>query len=572
MLRCVFIVGCLAITFVSKGYAQVSLDGTTGPVGALAGPNYQIGAELGTQAGNNLFHSFQDFSLGTGESATFSGPIEIANVVSRVTGDNPSDIDGTLRSTMPNADFYFINPNGVAFGPNATLDVQGSFHVSTADELRFNDGQVFSAANPDASGFSVAPPRAFGFFDAPAGDILVDRSTLEVGEGETLSLVGGDTTVDGGNNGTPTGGDDGLLRAEGGTINLLALGGQGEAEIGTGDIVGGAGGETTLRNQAHIDTSGDGGGLIKVRGSQLNAEGGSSLTTNNLGTADSTGGIDINTAVLRLANTKIESGTDTGSFDFGNPIVDAGDAGDISIVAQEFIGSTSVIQTDTGNQNNADGAGIVIDADTITLSRSQILTGTGIASTGNGGSILINANNMNVTGTFGGDGIVSTALSEGDAGDVVVNVGDQLTLDTGLIASRTPSASGPVVASGRGGDVTVSAASLIMQSGGAISTASAGIGGAGEVNVVADYLLMDGNGAGGEFATRISSNAGVRSTGDAGDIVITAGVIEMRGGEADNVLPRFNRGHRRSDHLHVGWPWEQRRRRHCDDHDRLTRR
>ena len=149
--------------YTSSAASQVITDGSVGPGVTLIGPGFQVTDDLGTRAGDNLFHSFSEFSIRTGESATFSGPDEIANVISRVTGPDPSDIDGILRSTMPAADFYFINPNGVTFGPNAILDVQGSFHVSTADELRFEGGDVFSATGPETSGLAVAEPRAFGF-------------------------------------------------------------------------------------------------------------------------------------------------------------------------------------------------------------------------------------------------------------------------------------------------------------------------------------------------------------------------------------------------------------------------
>jgi filamentous hemagglutinin family protein len=79
---------------------------------AYANQNYQIGADLGQQHGGNLFHSFRDFSLQNPESATFSGPETVKNIISRVTGGNSSTIDGTLRSTIPNADMYFLNPAG----------------------------------------------------------------------------------------------------------------------------------------------------------------------------------------------------------------------------------------------------------------------------------------------------------------------------------------------------------------------------------------------------------------------------------------------------------------------------
>ena len=90
------------------------------------------GDALGEQAGPNLFHSFEQFSIGTDEVATFTGPESVENVVSRVTGGEVSSIDGTLRSTIPNADVYLLNPAGLVFGPNGRLDVGGSHRNSRA--------------------------------------------------------------------------------------------------------------------------------------------------------------------------------------------------------------------------------------------------------------------------------------------------------------------------------------------------------------------------------------------------------------------------------------------------------
>jgi len=81
----------------------------------------------------------------------------VQNIISRVTGGNPSSIDGTLRSTIPNADWYFLNPYGIMFGPNAKLDVQGGFHASTADYLRLSDGGRFEVRTPQNSLLTVAP-------------------------------------------------------------------------------------------------------------------------------------------------------------------------------------------------------------------------------------------------------------------------------------------------------------------------------------------------------------------------------------------------------------------------------
>ncbi|EDN69451.1 Large exoprotein containing haemagglutination activity domain [Beggiatoa sp. PS] len=145
-------------------YAEITLDGTLGPSLSLTGPDYAINAELGQQQGNNLFHSFENFNLNANESATFSGANTIQNVISRVTGGNPSNIDGLIRSTIPNADMYFLNPYGIMFGPTAKLDVQGSFHASTADYLRLGKGGQFNARQPNNSILTVAPVEAFWFF------------------------------------------------------------------------------------------------------------------------------------------------------------------------------------------------------------------------------------------------------------------------------------------------------------------------------------------------------------------------------------------------------------------------
>jgi len=153
----------LLLIFSLSAPAQITTDGTLGQALNLPGPDYQIGADLGQQRGGNLFQSFQDFNLQSWESATFSGPNHIQNVISRVTGGNPSNIDGLFRSTILGADVYFLNPYGIVFGPNAQLDVQGSFHASTADYLRLGEGGRFDARNPSNSILTVAPIASFGF-------------------------------------------------------------------------------------------------------------------------------------------------------------------------------------------------------------------------------------------------------------------------------------------------------------------------------------------------------------------------------------------------------------------------
>src|SRR6516162_3987101 len=153
---------CSLLAAVPRGAAaqNISIDGSFSRAMTLSavGGNYPIGANLGKQVGSNLFHSFGKFGLSTGESATFSGPATTQNVIGRVTGGAQSNIDGQIRSTITGANLYLINPSGIVFGQNATVNVSGSFHASTADYLKMSDGAKFQATNPDGSTFSTAPP------------------------------------------------------------------------------------------------------------------------------------------------------------------------------------------------------------------------------------------------------------------------------------------------------------------------------------------------------------------------------------------------------------------------------
>src|SRR5947209_5804893 len=81
-------------------------DGSVGPRRSLSG-SFVVGAELGRQRGGNLYHSFSSFGLNPGESATFTGPSNVQNVIARVTGGEASTIDGTLACEIPNANLYF---------------------------------------------------------------------------------------------------------------------------------------------------------------------------------------------------------------------------------------------------------------------------------------------------------------------------------------------------------------------------------------------------------------------------------------------------------------------------------
>jgi filamentous hemagglutinin family protein len=183
--------GLLLGALLTLSHAQITLDGSLGPRGPLTGPHYRIGPELGQIRGSNLFHSFGEFNVPTAGSVSFAGPPTIANIVSRVTGGQPSAIDGVLRSEIAGANLFLLNPSGVLFGPNARLNVQGSFHVSTADYLRFADGAKLTAHLGQESVLTVALPAVFGFLGPTPAPITIQGSTLRVAAGNALSVVGG---------------------------------------------------------------------------------------------------------------------------------------------------------------------------------------------------------------------------------------------------------------------------------------------------------------------------------------------------------------------------------------------
>ena len=129
----------------------------------------------GTQAGNNLFHSFQEFSLLKGERATFINSTDIQNIFTRVTGGSISTIDGIIKSKS-SANLFLLNPNGIVFGPNASLNIGGSFIATTASSVQFGNGREFSAnVSQNTPLLIVNVPLGLQYGQQPG--TIVNRST-----------------------------------------------------------------------------------------------------------------------------------------------------------------------------------------------------------------------------------------------------------------------------------------------------------------------------------------------------------------------------------------------------------
>jgi filamentous hemagglutinin family protein len=330
-LRTLLLSGVLLLrVLLTSSQAQITLDGSLGPKGPLAGPRYTIPAEVGQIRGGNLFHSFGEFNVRPGERATFTGPGTLDNILGRVTGGSASSIDGLLRARIPGANLYLLNPSGVVFGSQARLDVKGSFHVSTADVVRLKDRAAFAAHLSEKSTLTMAPPAAFGFLREKPAAIAVRGSTLQVPQGETLAVVGGDLKIRGGG-----------LSAPSGQVHLASV-------VSPGDVVPSAPGErpalrvntfqrlgeVTLARGARVDASGVGspgsggpGGTVLIRGGRLLVDH-AAILANTLGEVDGASrGLDLRITDLEMRGGVIFTGTAVGS---------TGDDGSINLRAERL--------------------------------------------------------------------------------------------------------------------------------------------------------------------------------------------------------------------------------------------
>ncbi|MEM9164973.1 MAG: filamentous hemagglutinin N-terminal domain-containing protein, partial [Cyanobacteria bacterium P01_F01_bin.4] len=181
--------------------AQIMPDSTLGTESSVVNPGGIVPGgpgiliEGGAARGGNLFHSFNEFNVNNGQRVYFADPAAIENILTRVTGENGSFIDGVL-GVDGLANLYFLNPNGVIFGPNAQLDIPGSFVTSTGNSFSFADGSEFSALPTAGEALTVSVPLGVQFNDQAQGEIKQGGS-LAVGAGKSLTLFGETVTVQG---------------------------------------------------------------------------------------------------------------------------------------------------------------------------------------------------------------------------------------------------------------------------------------------------------------------------------------------------------------------------------------
>ncbi|MEQ8382768.1 MAG: S-layer family protein [Coleofasciculus sp. A1-SPW-01] len=457
--------------------------------------------QQGTRVGDNLFHSFEEFSVFEGSTAFFNLEMinqDVQNIISRVTGNTPSKINGTIKVNNA-ANLFLINPQGIVFGANAQLDVDGSFLASTANSIQFPDGREFSATNfstPPLLSINVPIGLQFGSNPAP----ISNQSTagLQVNSGQTLALVGGELRFPGGH-----------LTASQGRIELGSVGDNSFVQITptmNGFTLGYEGVDNfqdiNLSQQSVVDVSGEGSGFINIQGGQVNLSQASQILANTTGNRDG-GDITIQAEQLNLKEGAFVSASTFGDGAAGRLMVNA--------ALVEIIGIRNLQEVlDT-----------LFEEKTITL--PELGTGLFSLSFGSGAanSLIINTETLSLQE----GGFISTSpFSTGSGGDMMVRASESVE----LVGSELFADS---YGKGDAGQITVQTRQLRASEGGGIFNSTFDAGRGGNVLIQAsDSIELMGTTPDGRFKSSIASNAFEDATQATGNVIIETRRLTIQDG------------------------------------------
>lgn len=474
------------------------------------------------RVGGNLFHSFEDFSVSSGGTAYFNNPLTIDNIISRVTGQSASTIDGLLKANG-RASFFLINPNGIIFGPSAQLDLGGSFLASTARSLKFADGSEFSTIDPlNAPPLTISVPVGLQFGenvgtiqnrsqvtqlvdfpndDSPALETVVG---LQVQPNRTLALIGGDIVLE---RGALSAGN---LVTQGGRVELGSVANKNFVRLipveqgwtleydSVQDFQ-----DIQLSQGALIDASGADGN-IQIHAQQVTLTQGSQIGTVT-NTEQPSGTLAIH------ASESVEL-SGVGEMDFPSGLftqVNEGGSG---------IGGNLTIQTkrlaildgavvSAGTRGNGAGGRLLIDA-----SESVELKGTGpdlpsllttsTTSTGAAGDLVINTKRLIMRD---GARVEVVTLDQAQGGNLTINASEFVELvGAGVFDDGTQSVSAASAASGvegllfqptgDSGGLEINTGQLVIRDGAEVAVNSLGSGGAGDLRITSRSISLDAQG------------------------------------------------------------------------------
>jgi filamentous hemagglutinin family protein len=552
--------------------ASTTGAGSLGTTVTADGPTVQITG--GTRPGNgtNLFHSFDQFSVGTGDTAQFlntTQSLRTDNILCRVTGGTLSSIFGTIDTlSYPEANLFLMNPAGIIFGPNAMLDVSGSIAFTTANYLRLADANGSNAGifhgDPTATSLlTTASVAAFGFLSTNPTAIAVQDGKLTVQPSHSLSLIGGNVTIQSSTLGNSI---DPPTSAPGKQVLIASVASPGEILAGTltpavninGQLPGTLG-TVQISQGSTIDTRGEGGGTILIRGGRLVVDG--SVIGSNTGdillASDSTL-IKNSAQIITFTTTTTNAGHITleASKDIdmeSNASVESlsagalGDAGNITVRSNQgninFSNEAFVTSQQTSNGGGNSGS-IEVDAPhgDIRLDHSLIFTSAG-EGTATIGGIRISTNNLHllngsridgdnfstqVAGNIdilvkgllrltGSSEIETTAVDKAPAADLIIKAQEIRIADGSKLSADTTSSS-----SGNGGSVSIrspvgpSTLITIDGLGSGIFTNTKGTGKGGTVSLLLQSLTLQNGG------TISAETLGVAPSAAGGSIIVKA--------------------------------------------------
>ncbi|GAA6617547.1 filamentous hemagglutinin N-terminal domain-containing protein [Scytonema sp. NUACC26] len=491
----------------------------------------------GATRGINLFHSFREFNVSEGREAYFFNPSAgIQNILARVTGRNRSEILGTLGTSgnsQPN--LFLINPYGIIFGENASLDVQGSFVGTTANEIQFGFQGLFSATNPQAPALLTINPSAILFNQINRNAAIQNNASttgLNVAEGRSLLLVGGSVSMNGG-----------TLFAPGGRVELGGLAEPGRVEL---DVNGNnlslkfpdnvMRGDISLTHQATVFVLGAGGGDIAFNARNIDILGSSSIFSgllSGLGTPDTVAG-DI--TLHATEQVKVGQGSQIRNAVLANAI---GKGGDLTIRTKDLLvqdGAQLSVRTSSagkgGNLNvNAFNKVELIGRSVDGRASSGLFVSTDSPKIGDAGDLRITTKDLLV---YNGAQINATTFGAGKGGNLTVNAANSIQLisnsaDGSFISAL--SASAERSSTGNGGDLTITTKNLLVRDGAQIGAGTFGAGKGGDLTVDAsNQVEVIGKSLNGRATSSLSAQANSGSTGDAGNLTITTQDLVLRDG------------------------------------------
>jgi filamentous hemagglutinin family protein len=485
-----FFAACLVTSSLhcNSASAQVTSDGTTGTIVDANGNSFEINA--GTRSGDNLFHSFGEFSVPNGGEAVFNNATDVSNILSRVTGGNISSINGLIQA-QGGANLFLINPAGIIFGQGASLNIGGSFYGSTADSIVFEDGEFSAVDNLNQPILTINAPIGLNLRNNPA-DItingtanatdLADFSLLSVLEDESLNIVGGNLDI-----------NNAILFAPGGIVSLGGLQGSGTVNINENGNISFP--ENIARGNISLDNSnvlvnfasnGEG-GTINFNGNNIELLDGSALLS---GIDADSGFAEAQAGNINLNATGAINITEASSISNIVDIGGTGNAGDINITAGSLAiaDADSLISTSTFGQGDA-GNIIINTSGNTDLNESKIFSQVGETGVGTGGNITVKTTDLSLTN---GSQITAGVFGQGNAGKVTINALGTTTfqgigsndLPSGILNNIAPGGKGDA------GDIEISSANLKIIDGAAITSNAEGQGNAGNINIRANSFSL----------------------------------------------------------------------------------